>query len=274
MIHIATLHHETGKFIKLQENYYKKHTHGDYRIYAGLSDFDYTHYVHGQANGAYENFCFLDFNQVENQHWYKLNCVAKVIKEINPEFEEDDLLIFTDGDAFPVANWEETVYEELAKDDVKVVAIQRSENPEPGLADEFKPYPHPCFFATKLKFWLDNSLNWSLAPPAVVTAGPTLKLWLEEKDFSYTPLLRSNLYDLHPLYFGVYGNIIYHHGAGNRMVYDSIDIWPRKGLDPDFDLDLRYPSIPAFNQKLSDLVLDEIIQDDSFVNIYLMGRNP
>ena len=272
MIHIVTIHHETDKFIDLQEAYYKRYTRGEYNIYAGLSGVDNGYYIQRQQGGDYENFHFIDLDNVHNQHWYRMNFLAEVIKQNYLNVGDEDLLIFTDGDAFPVYAWEEKIENELSKEGVKVVAIDRRENPEPALADEFKPYPHPCFFATKLKFWLDNKLGWGLHPPEIVTAGPLLKLWLQQQEFSYTPLLRTNLYNIHPLYFGIYGDMIYHHGAGNREVYDSIDIWPRVGLNPSFDLDLRYPSILAFNKKLSDLVFEEIIADDSFINVYLMGR--
>jgi len=274
MIYIATLHHSTNKFIDLQDAYYKAYTKEEYVLYAGLSDLeeDIASYSHAIDAGMYEKWRLFNFDGVENQQWHKLNCLVDAITQTSETPQEEDLLVFTDGDAFPVAPWEDKIRAELEKENVKVVAIQRSENPEPGLAEQFKPYPHPCFFATKLKFWLDNKLGWGLHPPEIVTAGPLLKLWLQQQEFSYTPLLRTNLYNIHPLYFGIYGDMIYHHGAGNREVYDSIDIWPRVGLNPSFDLDLRYPSIPAFNKKLSDLVFEEIIADGSFINVYLMGR--
>jgi hypothetical protein len=41
---------------------------------------------------------------------------------------------------------------------------------------------------------------------------------------------------------------------------------------PSLDMDLRFPHIPAFNKKLSDLVLEEIQNNDDFINHYLMGR--
>jgi hypothetical protein len=73
------------------------------------------------------------------------------------------------------------------------------------------------------------------------------------------------------LYFGIYENLIYHHGAGNRDVYDSIDIWSRPELGSTVDLDLRYPNIVNFNNKLSSLVYDEIYKDDYFINNFLAG---
>jgi CRISPR/Cas system-associated protein endoribonuclease Cas2 len=272
MIYIITIHHETDKFIDLQEKYYTKYTHVPYKIYAGLCDANNEHYFNAKKEGQYENFHFVDLNAVENQHWFRMNYLVQQMVANETSFNDDDLLIFTDGDAFPIWEWSDLIANELEKEKVEVVAINRQENPEPALAENFKPYPHPCFFATKFKFWTSNGLAWSLHPPEIQTAGPVLKLWLESQGLRWVSMLRTNVYDLHPLYFGVYGGMIYHHGAGNREVYDSIDIWPRKGLNPSVDLDLRYPSILKFNKRLSDLVYDEIIRDDSFINIYIMGR--
>ena len=272
MIYVVTIHHETDKFIDLQDKYYQRFTQDEYKIYAGLSQANNEKYYKAKEEGNYKNFHFVDLNSVHNQHWYRMNYLLQQIIANESTINEDDLLIFTDGDAFPVYPWVENIRTQLAEPTVEVVAIQRSENPEPKLHERFKPYPHPCFFATKLKFWIDNRLVWNLHPPQIQTAGPVLKLWLEQNDYTYKPLLRTNVFNIHPLYFGIYGDIIYHHGAGNREVYDSIDIWPRVGLNPDTDLDLRYPNILRVNKKLSNLIFEEILEDDNFINVYLMGR--
>jgi len=270
MIHIVTIHHETDKFLDLQDFYFEKFTNWEYKIYSGLSEIDYNAYVHKNREGQYKNYEFVDLNNVLNQHWFRMNYIFNHIKEKQKTFSDEDILIFTDGDAWTITDWVPTLLNLLEKN--PVVAVDRRENPEPALHPNFKPYPHPCFFATKARFWDENKLEWSLHPPQIETAGPVLMLWLKQNGYDYTPLLRNNVFNLHPLYFGIYGDMIYHHGAGNRIVYDSIDIWTRKGLNPGFDLDLRYPSIPKFNKKLSDLVYNEIIEDENFINVFLMGR--
>ena len=273
MIYIATIHHETDKFIDLQQKYYAKYTEVPYKIYCGLSHANNQHYFDAQKEGKYPHFHFVDLNEVENQHWFRLNYLAKEILKVEKRLHNDDIIVFTDGDAFVVAPWAVPVTDILnAEDNLVCVAISRDENPEPFLAEEFKPYPHPCFAASNLRFWENNNLQWSLEPPHIVTAGPTLKRWYKENNYIWMSVTRTNIYNVHPLYFGVYGDFLYHHGAGNRAVYDSIDIWPRKGLQPSFNLDLRFPHIPAFNKKLSDLVLGEILDNDDFINHYLLGR--
>ena len=47
---------------------------------------------------------------------------------------------------------------------------------------------------------------------------------LERSGDSWTPLLRSNRVNLHPLWFGIYGKIVYHHGAGFRWAVGRVDL--------------------------------------------------
>ena len=47
-------------------------------------------------------------------------------------------------------------------------------------------------------------------------SGGNLLRILERRDQAWTPLLRTNRIDLHPLWFGIYGGFLYHHGAGFR----------------------------------------------------------
>jgi hypothetical protein len=46
---------------------------------------------------------------------------------------------------------------------------------------------------------------------------------LETAGVAWHPLTRSNTHDLHPLWFGVYGHYIYHHGAGSRPKWSVLD---------------------------------------------------
>jgi hypothetical protein len=46
--------------------------------------------------------------------------------------------------------------------------------------------------------------------------GTALLEKLEARGIRWHPILRSNAWNPHPVWFGVYGGIIYHHGAGFR----------------------------------------------------------
>lgn len=57
--------------------------------------------------------------------------------------------------------------------------------------------------------------------------GGNLLREFERRGTSWLPLLRSNSVDLHPLFFGMYADRIYHHGSGfragaGRVVSDRI----------------------------------------------------
>jgi hypothetical protein len=272
MIYFITIHHESDAFINLQAEYIRKNTSEPYIVYCGVSGLGDS-MMADPANITSHKF--IDLTEIDNQHWSRLNYLFEVLKN-DPEFQIEDnaKLIFLDGDAFPISStWVSQIDNYLTTH--AVAAVHRTENPEPLLPEEYKPYPHPCFFATTVDFWKDNKLEWGLdSLRHIDTAGPTLKIWLEENGYITKQLLRTNCFDLHPLYYGVYGDIIYHHGCGNREVYDSIDIWNRPILAEKHgvSLDLAYPQLLKFNKKVNTLVYHQILTDDQFINYYLRGR--
>ena len=54
-------------------------------------------------------------------------------------------------------------------------------------------------------------------------AGGELLRKLTERNIDWFTLLRSNKKNLHPLWFGIYGNLIYHHGGGFRDTICQLD---------------------------------------------------
>jgi hypothetical protein len=257
MINIATIHHETSRFMVLQHKYLAQNTGEPFKVFCGISN----------ASPTVEHFKVFDFSTVSYPHWARLDYLADRVCEVS---NDDDLLVFMDSDAFPIKSWESEIKGYL--EEYPIVAIVRRENPEKLLGEEDLGYPHPCFFATTVGFWKEANLSWRLDPPTrAESAGVVMHRELKKSEVEWKSLLRSNAINLHPLYFGIYGNLIYHHGAGNREVYDSIDIWNRPLLGNTVDLDLRYPAIPRFNTKLSKFVLDEIEKDDNFIRVFLGG---
>jgi len=63
-------------------------------------------------------------------------------------------------------------------------------------------------------------------------AGCMLFQLLEDSGETWTPLRRSNTANLHPLWFGVYGDLVYHHGAGFRERMENVDAPGRKTINP------------------------------------------
>jgi len=270
MIHILTVHHQTDKFIDLQCYNFQKYTEEEHKFYAAKfkvgSDYQARHYVSLD----------LETQPQWKRHGERLNLLTYALfynEELNASLKDEDLLIFVDADAYPIDYWVEKVRGYL--EEVPLVAVQRRENIEPLLREEQKNYPHASFVATTVGFWKNNDLSWDLDhSKGADCIGVLLKEWLEENNHEWRPLLRTNSVNIHPLYFGIYDDMIYHHGAGNRVVYDSIDIWTRKELAEKYNVgvDLAHPEIPEFNAKLSALVYENLLTNPHFPRIFFAGR--
>ncbi len=150
-------------------------------------------------------------------HAGKLNLLAA---EIVSEAEPDDLIMFLDGDAFPIADPMPKVHEALEQ--CCLVAVQRQEN-----GSDIQP--HPCFCVVRVRDWERIRGDWSMGYPwrnewgwLVSDTGGNLFRQLERANATWTPLLRSNRVNLHPLLFAIYGDVVYHHGSGFRTTNSRV----------------------------------------------------
>jgi hypothetical protein len=200
MLFIATVHYKSPQWIDIQASYLRRHLSVPYQTWGSIEGID----------SSYGSRLDRVFEQ-RGPHAGKLNHLALEICHVA---EDDDLIMFLDGDAFPVADPMPVVTEAL--ESAPLVAIRRAEN-----LDE--PQPHPSFCVTTVATWRSLPGDWSVGPvfPAVrgrraSDVGANLLRTLELSDIPWVPLLRTSGSKLHPLYFGVYGHIIYHHGAGFR----------------------------------------------------------
>ncbi len=211
MIHIATVHFKTDMWIDLQLRHLTAHLDRPYRLYA---------YVEGDAAAHTERF---DESLVPTEkipHWKKLDDLAE---RICAQADPDDVLLFLDGDAFPIADLGVGLDRILAGH--PLAAIRRREN----CGDSF---PHPSFCATTPRFWRDSGATWipgyrlpdTRGKPRTDVGGNLLKL-LEDEQVDWLPLSRTNLRNLHPVLFGIYDDLIYHHGAGFRRTLTRVDSW-------------------------------------------------
>lgn len=207
MIHVVTVHHQSDRWIEVQGEYLARHLSRPYRTYASLE---------GIAPRWHDAFDVVVPSA--GRHAGKLNHLARVATD---GADPDDLLVFIDGDALPVADPLPTIDSALAT--TALVAVRRDEN----LGDR---QPHPCFCATTVGTWTSlagdwsNGATWTNVSGATVTdVGGNLGWQLARAGLAWTPLLRSNRHDLHPVWFGVYGGIVYHHGAGFRPMRSRVD---------------------------------------------------
>jgi hypothetical protein len=200
VLHIATVHYGSPEWVEIQTRHLKEHIAVPFQTWTSLEKID-------PAYGRH-------FDHVIEQrglHAAKLNHLAM---EICHAAEPADLIMFLDGDAFPVADPMPLIRDGLAE--APVLAVRRAEN-----ADE--PQPHPCFCVTTVETWRTLPGDWSAGPTWRGARGqPTSDvgghLWreLELSRLPWAQVLRSNRRDVDPLYFAVYGGVIYHHGAGFR----------------------------------------------------------
>jgi hypothetical protein len=196
MIRVATVHWQEGRWIEPQLRFLARNL-DEPRVYAAVNGIDRIHD---------RGFHFAA--DLDGTHPDKLNALAEIIRD---DADDDDLLLFLDGDAFPIAPVDASRLEGRP-----LAAVRRDEN----LGDR---QPHPCFCLTTVGFWFEiggdwrRGHSWSTGSGDDVTdVGGNLLGILEAADIEWRPLLRSNVTNLDPLWFGIYDDLAYHHGAGFR----------------------------------------------------------
>jgi hypothetical protein len=194
------VHHRDPSWIEIQARYLRQHLSVPFTTWTSLEGIDPSYGVH--------------FDHVIDQaggHPGKLNNLAV---EVSFQAEDSDLLMFLDGDAFPIADPLPLIREGLAK--APLIAVRRAENS----GDQ---QPHPCFCVTTVETWRKLPGDWSIGHrwtspdgrrPSDV--GGNLLRVLELTHTPWVDILRTNPIRNDPLYFAIYGEIIYHHGSGFR----------------------------------------------------------
>jgi len=207
VVHIATLHCRSDRWIDVQLRYLERHTDEPYRVYACLDWIDRRHFGRFHFTAEPRDTIAAEFN-----------LLAEVIAD---RARPDDPLVFMHGDTFPIAEWVTPVREMLARH--PLAGVRRDENVG-------EPHPHACFTATTPRFWSEIGGDWSRGPKWTGTDGRQVTdlgavLWrnLEERGVDWHPILRTNTVNPHPLWFGVYGDIVYHHGAAFRKPMSRVD---------------------------------------------------
>ena len=96
--------------------------------------------------------------------------------------------------------------------------------------------------------------------------------WMKKHNYEYYPIERSNKINLHPLYFGVYENLIYHHWAGSRRMITRQDRLKHQRNGGDGYNGPGLEAIAQENHRLSDGVFDQILNQQDTIMSYLMGQ--
>lgn len=208
MLHVATAHFKSPRWIPIQARELRRNISEPYTTWGSVEEIDPAYCAH-----------FDHAVDQRGRHPDKLNRLAA---EISRSAADDDLIMFLDGDAFPVFDVGPLIESGLAR--APLLAVRRAENCN-------EAQPHPCFCVTRVSTWRRLEGDWSVGalrtrPGGAWVKGPGGRLLeqLELHETPWTQVLRSNARNLHPVFFGVYGGVIYHHGAGFRPPLSHRDL--------------------------------------------------
>ncbi len=196
VLHVATAHHHSSDWIELQRSYLERTISEPFTVY-------------GSLEGVPEEFerYFDVVVPSMGDHAGKLNLMGHVISQ---RAAPGDLIMFLDGDAFPIVDPMPKVREALSEH--ALVAVQRLEN-------HGDSQPHPCFCIVPVEVWRSLPGDWTsghMFRPNRTDVGGNLGWLIEAQGLSWSPLLRTHSLVDHDLLFAVYGGMVYHHGAGFR----------------------------------------------------------
>jgi hypothetical protein len=206
------VHHRDPSWIEIQARHLRAHLPVPYMTWTSLEGIDPSYGAH--------------FDRVIDQaggHPGKLNNLA--VEVASQAQDGGDLLMFLDGDAFPIADPMPLIRDGLSR--APLIAVRRAENGD-------DQQPHPCFCVTTVETWRTLPGDWSIAHKwtspdgrRAADVGGNLLRVLELTDTPWVDILRTNPVGDDPLYFAIYGDTIYHHGSGfrpggaSRVVYDK-----------------------------------------------------
>jgi hypothetical protein len=185
--------------------------------------------------------------ELGHPHAVPLQRLYSHARQFNPKY-----IITMDSDAHPIRKgWLEELTGRLGADCV-ISGVWRDE-----LKKAIKPYVHPSCLCTSVAFIEDKGLRFD-----GTISGPedsrqdtlsdfTLKA--ESLGLGYYKLERSNKNNFHRIMGGIYGDFIYHHGAGTRR---NIGFWDEANTRRDRER----------NKRLSRLALEYLFLDyDNYI---------
>lgn len=211
MIHIIVVHFKTSEWIDLQLKQIKKHF-SNYKIWTycdGFNILPHQNKFHFCQNSITESnkLGYID-------HILKLNSLTDIVLK-DLDTNNNDLLIWLDSDAFPINNANDYISKKMLK--YPFIAVNRPEN-------DGDVIPHPSFTCTSVSFWKKYKLTWDGIPgesgglnkKGLHDPGGKLYQDLLENDIEWYRMRRTKSLTKHEVFFTIYDDFIYHHGAGSR----------------------------------------------------------
>lgn len=257
MIHLLTVH-RGSRWVEIQLAYLKRHLREPYEVWASVQE------VPNELATSFDHAI-----PMAGEHAGKLNLLWRHVEE---HADDDDIVVFLDSDTLLVGDPMPLIRRELERN--TLVAVQRAE-------DGGDPHPHPCFAAARAGTWRALRCDWSAGYLWRTTAGgfttdvgSNLLYELERRRLPWLPLRRMNTVDRHPVLFGVYGGVVYHHGAGSRRFPlnrpESIEMHWRTSRISLFGFVLNVPVAMRRrlrmrkNRRMSHAVFEQLLVDPEF----------
>jgi hypothetical protein len=143
--------------------------------------------------------------------------------------EATEYVITLDTDSFPVRDgWLDNLIGRL-EDGAVIAGIWRDE-----MAPRIHPYVHPSCLVARRETLLGLDVDFARKPGVHrVDVGQNITETVLKSDGRISRLHRTNVRNMHFLMGGVYGDLMYHHGAGSRHAY----FWT--SFDPNADEAVR-----------------------------------
>jgi len=214
-IHIITIHYNSSKWLDLQLKKINKHFE-NFKIYTIYNKMDMSNHENqfnyckwGRVRNKGVNFDGIPLRSWN--HWTKLDNLTNMVVN-DDDTNDDDILIWLDCDAFPVADVNDFIDSKLKE--FEFFAINRKEMNNSVI-------PHPSFAGCKVKLWKKFNLSWEGIPHAPLgeethDTGGKMYAILQKNNIEWYKLNLSHSLTPHTYYFAIYDSLIYHHGAGTR----------------------------------------------------------
>lgn len=126
--------------------------------------------------------------------------------------EEVEHILTLDTDAAPVADGWLNRLTSTTGEGATLVGVWRDE-----MTPELTPFVHPSCLCIRRRDLLDLGIRFSVHNR--MEPGQNLTDAVSASGGTIVPLRRSNVRNLHFLLAGIYGDLVYHHGAGSRPAW-------------------------------------------------------
>lgn len=173
--------------------------------------------MHRQIVRSHEHARLCNKDQRKNlPHGESLDNLVKLVPE------RIKYVVILDTDAFPIRDgWLPNLIGRL-KQGATLAGIWRDE-----MEHAITPYVHPSCIAVRRQTLVDLDVSFGVAQTGAPDVGHELTLEVQRRGGEISRLRRSNARNGHFLIGGLYGDLVYHQGAGSR----NARFWARTGAD-------------------------------------------